>query len=106
MNKGKKILAKQRKQDKLKKEIKNIKKKVPIYLLGIVFVMFIVVYKLEHKVYIYFGGTLLFITISLFFTLFICCVYYFRSKMKIQEKEELSKAIGSKLYHLMKLENE
>ena len=106
MNTGKEILAKQRKQEKLKREIKNIKKKTPIYLIGIVFVMFILVFSLEHRVYIYFGGNLFFIAISLFFTLFICCLYYYLSQMKIKEKEKLSKAIGSKLYRLMKLENE
>lgn len=90
----------------LKQEIKKINDSIPVYLTGFIFLMFVVVFLLESKVYSYFGGTLNFITTSSLFTLFICVTYFYLSQRKIKRKEKLSKTIGLKLYRLMKLENE
>ena len=81
MTKTNEIIAYQRKQEELKKEIKKIKETLPTYLIG-------------------------FISVSISFTLFICVIYFYLSLNKLKKKRKLSKDIQSKLYHLMKLENE
>ncbi len=106
MSKNIEILAYQKEQSELKKEIQKIKKSIPIYLTGIVFFMFLIVFVLDSKVYTYFGGSLNFFTFSSILTLVICFIYFYTSQFKIKEKEKSAKAIGSKLYNLMKLENE
>ena len=78
MTKTNEIIAYQRKQEELKKEIKKIKETLPTY----------------------------FISVSISFTLFICVIYFYLSLNKLKKKRKLSKDIQSKLYHLMKLENE
>ncbi|TXD48895.1 hypothetical protein [Polaribacter sp. IC073] len=100
------IIAYQKKQEELKKETKKIKETTPSYIVGFVFIMFLTVFAIESKVYSYFGGTLNFISVSVLFTLFTGLLYFYVSQKRIKEKKKLSKDIQSKLYHLMKLENE
>jgi Ca2+/Na+ antiporter len=106
MNKIKKIVAHQKKQAALKKEVEKIKKTIPTYLVGIIFFMVIIFMITESNVYTYFGNTLNFIKISMLTTLLFCFIYLYQSKRRIREKKELSKNIGLQIYHLMKLENE
>ncbi|MDX6747698.1 hypothetical protein SHK09_12920 [Polaribacter sp. PL03] len=106
MSKNKEIIAYQKEQTILKKEVLHIKKTMPVYIIGTVFFMFLIVFAIEGKVYTYFGGTLNFMAFSTFFTLIICVLYFYNSQKKIKEKEKLSKAISSKLYNLMKLEDD
>jgi Ca2+/Na+ antiporter len=106
MDKIKNIVEYQRKQTALKKEIEKIKKTIPAYLIGIIFLMLLLFIAAESKVYTYFGSTLNFIKISMLTTLFFCFIYLYLSRKRIKEKEGLSKNIGLQLYHLMKLENE
>ncbi|WP_299666428.1 hypothetical protein [uncultured Polaribacter sp.] len=106
MHKRNQILLLQNKQKKLKADIKKIKKGIPIYLLGIVFLMFLAVFGLESIVYTFFGGTVNFIVISSLITLALCGFYFYKSQNKIKYKEKTAKAIGVKIYSLMKLKNE
>ena len=100
------ILAIQREQKKLRREVKKIKKSIPINLIGIAFFSFLIIFGLESKVYHFFGGGVNFIKIGIIFTLFICILYVFFGFKKIKYKEKLLKSISTKLYRLMKLNNE
>lgn len=106
MDKNKEILNKQKRQNELKHEVKKIKKKLPSLIIGFIFFTFISLYFLEDKFYQFFGNSVNFVRSSVIilgvFTLF----YILRSYMKIRKKERESKAIGSQLYKLMKLEVE
>ncbi len=105
MNKSKEILNYQKKQNALKSEVKKIKKKLPTYIIGFVFFVVVSLYFLEDKFYAFFGNNVnyiigLVILLSLFSLFFLL-----RSYIKIKNKQKESKAIGSKLYKLMKLDS-
>ncbi|QTE22549.1 hypothetical protein [Polaribacter cellanae] len=104
MKEKEEILLQQKKQVQLKKEIKKIKKTMPIYLTGFVFAMFLIVFFLEDKMYIHFKGAINFILAGILLTIIIGILFYYYCQRKIRAKEKLSKAIGVKLYSLMKLE--
>lgn len=106
MNNNREIVQLQKKQNKLKKEILKLKKTKSIYLLGIVFVLFLIVFFIEDKVYTFFNGIFNFIMASVVFGFILCIVFLKYHKNKIKEKEKSSKAIGANLYRLMKLEND
>ncbi|QOD62039.1 hypothetical protein H9I45_06230 [Polaribacter haliotis] len=106
MKEKEEILKHQKKQVQLKKEIKKIKKTIPIYLAGFVFIMFLIIFLFEDKLYIYFKGSLNFILIGISITIISGVIFYYYCQRKIKSKEKLSKAIGVKLYSLMKLEDE
>ncbi|QTD38572.1 hypothetical protein JL193_04640 [Polaribacter batillariae] len=102
--KKKEILIQQKKQDQLKKEIEYIKKTIPICLAGFSFVMLLIIFFLEDKLYIYFKGAINFIIVGIAFTIIIGILFYSYCLRKIKAKEKQSKAISIKLYSLMKLE--
>ncbi len=106
MNKNKEIQALQREQKQLKKEIKKIEKAIPIYLISFVFIMFLIVFYIEDKVYPFFNGIFNFIAFALCLIILLSFFLVSFQRKKIKEKQKLSKAIGSNLYRLMKLENE
>lgn len=104
MDKNKEILDKQKKQSQLKKEVKNIKKKLPSYIIGFIFFVAVSLYFLEDKFYKFFGNSVNFI-IGIVITLCLFSLFFiFRSYNVIKKKEQQAKAIGAQLYHLMKLE--
>lgn len=106
MEKSKEILNKQKKQNKLKKEVKNIKKKLPSFIIGFIFFSAISLYFLEDKFYSFFGNSVnLVIAIVILFSI-ICFIFLYNNFMKIKKKEKESKILGSELYKLMKLEKE
>ena len=106
MNKNSEILEYQKEQKLLKKEVEQIKKTVPFYLVSVIFVMFLMFFLLESKVYSFFGGIKNFIIFCIILTISICVSYVYLSIKKVKRKEKLSKNIGSKIYNLMKLEDE
>lgn len=106
MDKNREILRQQKKQNSLKAEIKVIKKKIPTYFIGFVFFTTVSLYFLEDKFYHFFGNSVdiiigIVIVLSVI-SLFVLIRFYF----KIKQKKVEAKAIGSKLYKLMKLETE
>ncbi|GAB7257471.1 hypothetical protein OBPA_19360 [Polaribacter sp. OB-PA-B3] len=106
MNNNNEILEYQKEQKLLKKEVEQIKKAIPIYLTSIIFVMFLLFFLLESKLYSFFGGIKNFIIFCILLSVSICGFYVYLSTKKIKQKEKLSKNIGSKIYNLMKLEDE
>lgn len=105
MTKVNNILKEQKKQNQLKKEIAIIKKKTPIYVVLIIFIMFLFVFFLEDKIYKIFGNSIYFIVISSLTTIAMCLVLIFINIKRIRRTERQIKEIGSNLYKLMKLEN-
>ena len=106
MCKKKRILAYQKEQSIVKQEILKIKKKRPFYLVVFLFSVIILIFTVENKVYTYFKGTLNFLILSFAVAILLCIVYLLSTQQKIKKRERLSKAIGLKLYQLMKLEHE
>lgn len=100
------ILKLQKKQNSIKKEIKEIRKKTPFYLIGFIFILFLIVFLIEDKVYTFFNGVFNFIITSVIFGFILCFVFVKYQQKQIREKEKSSRAIGANLYRLMKLENE
>lgn len=106
MDKNIEILNKQKRQNELKHEVKEIKKKLPSLIIGFVFFTFISLYFLEDRFYQFFGNNANFAMSGAIilgvFTLF----YIYRSYLKIKKKQKEAKLIGAQLYKLMKLEVE
>lgn len=106
MDKNREILKQQKKQNILKAEIKVIKKKIPTYLIGFVFFVIVSLYFLEDKFYHFFGNSvdviIAVVVLLSVFSLLIVIRFY----IKIKQKQKEAKAIGSKLYKLMKLDAE
>ena len=100
------ILAYQEEQSIVKRQVVKIKKEIPIYLIGFFFIMCILIFTLESKIHPYFNGTLNFLIVGFAFTITTCFMYYYIKQREIRKKKRLSKAIGLKLYKLMKLEHE
>ena len=104
MDKNKEILNQQKRQNQLKSEVIEIKKRLPTFIIGFIFFTFISLYFLEDKFYQFFGNSVNFFrTIIIFLGLF-SLFFIFRSYSKIKKKQKESKLIGAKLYKLMKLE--
>ncbi|WP_299056565.1 hypothetical protein [uncultured Polaribacter sp.] len=102
MNKNLEILEKQKKQDQLKQEVKNYKKKLPSLLLLIVFTSALILYFFEDYIFSILGTHTL-IKAS-FFLIISCISVILFSFIKIRQKEKETKSIGIELYNLMKLE--
>lgn len=104
MDKNKEILNKQKRQSQLKKEVQDIKKKIPTYIIGFFFFVAVSLYFLEHKFYEFFGNSVNFIIGIVIFLCLFSLFFVFRSYHIIKKKELEAKILGSQLYHLMKLE--
>ncbi|WP_159951430.1 hypothetical protein [Polaribacter septentrionalilitoris] len=106
MSKNKEILEHQKKQNTLKTQVKEIKRKLPTYIIGFLLFAFVSLYFLENTFYNYFGKNvnliIIIVVILSVFSLFILI----RSYLKVKQLQRESKSIGSKLYKLMKLETE
>ena len=57
MDKKKEILNKQKRQSEIKKEIKEIKKRLPSFIIGFIFFTLVSLYFLEEKFYQFFGNS-------------------------------------------------
>lgn len=104
MNKSKEILHHQKKQKILKNEIQDIKNKLPKYILGFVLFTCINLYFLEDSFYKFFGNSVRLIISIVVVSSSIFLLYLIKMYFNIQAKQKESKALGSKLYKLMKLE--
>lgn len=104
MDKNKEILNKQKRQNEIKKEIKEIKKKLPSFLIGFIFFTVVSLYFLEEKFYLFFGNSVDFVRAIVILLGVFSLGFVLKSYLKIKKKEKESKAIGSQLYKLQKLE--
>ena len=104
MNKNKEILKKQKTQNKIKKEVKAIKKMLPSYIIGFIFFAIVGLYFLEDKFYHFFGNSVNLVIGFVILLTIVCLFFLFNSFIKIKKKEKESKVLGSELYKLMKLE--
>ncbi len=104
MDKNKQILLKQKRQNELKIEIQQLKKKLPKLILGFIFFVIVSLYFLENKFYHFFGNSVNFI----FGTVMLLCVFslafILKNYIKIKKRQKKVKNIGVELYKLMKLE--
>lgn len=105
MLKNKEIALLQKDQKALKKEIIDIKKKLPTYIIGFVLFTAISLYFLEDRLHSYFGNGVNLILFGVIFLGVICLFFIYRSYQKIQKKRKESKLIGTKLYNIMKLDD-
>jgi tellurite resistance protein TehA-like permease len=106
INRNKEISKEQKKQKSIKKEIKRIKKKLPVYFITFILLTVLSIYFLEDPLYDYFGSSYNFILTTVFVFTFVFLVITYRIFTKISNKQKESKAIGTKLYKLMRLEDE
>ena len=106
MNKNLEILKQRDKQEKLKKDIVNIKTNVPRYIIFYTLLSAIGIYYFEDKVYPLFGTAINFIITVIVLLVVLSFLYAFINIQKIKAKEKELKKINSKLYDLMKLEVE
>lgn len=106
INHNKEISKAQRKQKAIKKEIQKSKKKLPVYFVVFILLTVLSIYFLEDYLYDYFGNSYNFILTTIFLFSFVFLVFTYRIFLKISNKKKESKAIGTKLYKLMRLEDE
>jgi predicted membrane channel-forming protein YqfA (hemolysin III family) len=104
MDKNAEILNKQKRQSQLKKEVQDIKKKLPSFIIGFIFFVAVSLYFFEQKFYEFFGNSVNFIIAIVIFLCLFSLFFVFRSYRIIKKKEKEAKTLGSQLYHLMKLE--
>ncbi len=105
MGKNKEILSLRNYQAGLKKEIENLKIKIPQYSVGYVFLVALFIYFFDEKLYHYFGGSINFIKASIAFFLFIGVIILYKFHLKIKKKESEINRTQAKLYKYMRLEN-
>lgn len=106
ISRNKEISKEQRKQKLLKKEIQKIKKKFPVYCIVFILITILSIYFLEDFMFGYFGNSYNFILTIVFLYTFVFLVFSYRLFIKVSNKQKQSKAIGTKLYKLMRLEEE
>lgn len=104
MNKNKEIALLQKEQKTLKKEIVDIKKKLPTYIVGFVLLTFVGLYFLEDKFYNYFGNGVDIILSGVIISGIICLFFIYINFLKIKKKKKQAKLLGTKLFNIMKLE--
>ena len=103
MNKTAEILNKQKRQNQLKKEVKRMKKKIPVFFIGSVFSVGVTLSLVEKKFNIFFHNHVDFIIGMLIFLGLFSLIFVLISDYITNKKIQKYKALGSELYHLMKL---
>lgn len=106
MTNNKEISKAQKKQKLIKSEINKIQKKIPVYIIAYLLVTILGIYFLEDPLYDFFGSSYNFILTISFICTFIFLVLIYRIILQITSKKKESKAIGTKIYRLMRLEKE
>ena len=106
MDKNKEILNKQKRQNELKNELKKSKKNIPSFIIGFIFFATISFYFLEDKFYLYFGNSVSFVRVIIIFLGLFSLFFGIKGYIKIRQKENEVKSIGSQLYKLLKLDEE
>ena len=104
MNRTAEILSKQKRQKQLKKEVKRMKKKIPVFFIGCIFFVSITLSIIEKKFNIFFHNNVDFIIGTLIFLCIFSLIFVLISDYITKKKIKKYKALGSELYHLMKLE--
>jgi DMSO/TMAO reductase YedYZ heme-binding membrane subunit len=98
------VVALEKLQRKLKKEIKTLKKRMPYYIIGFLFFGFIIFGLFDNNLNKYVGNSVnLFIVIGII-SCSLCLIYLIITSNKIANRRKESKELGSKLYRIMKLE--
>ncbi|PWG05357.1 hypothetical protein [Polaribacter aquimarinus] len=103
MTKNKEIALLQKNQKALKKEIIEIKKKLPTYIIGAILFTFVGLFFLENNFYDFFGNGVDIILYGVILSATICLILVYVTYLKINKKKKESKAIGTKVYNIMKL---
>ena len=104
MNRTAEILSKQKRQKQLKKEVKRMKKKIPVFFIGAIFFVGITLSLVEKKFNIFFHNHVDFIIGMLIFLGLFSLIFVLISDYITKKKIQKYKALGTELYHLMKLE--
>ena len=104
MNRTAEILSKQKRQKQLKKEVKRMKKKIPVFFIGSIFFVGITLSLVEKKFNLFFHKNVDFIIGTLIFLCIFSLIFVLISDYITKKKIKKYKALGSELYHLMKLE--
>ena len=105
MSKNKEIVALQKKQKAIKREISYLKKKLPTFIVGFILFTFVSLYFLEDKFYKFFGNGVKAIIGVVILSGCFCLFLIYRNYRKIKTKTAASKNIGIQLYNIMKLED-
>jgi polyferredoxin len=103
MNKTAEILSKQKRQNQLKKEVKRMKKKIPVLFIVSIFFVGVTLFLVEKKFNIFFHNHVDFIIGMLIFLGLFSLIFVLISDYITNKKIQKYKALGSELYHLMKL---
>ena len=106
MQKNKEISTLQKEQKALKKEIIAIKKKLPKYIIGFVLFTVISLYFLEDKFHSFFGSGVNLILSGVIFFGCVCLFFIYNSYNKIKKKRKEANDLGTKLYMIMKLDDD
>ena len=103
MNKTAEILSKQRRQNQLKKEVKRMKKKIPSFFIGSIFLVAVTLSLIEKNYNVFFHNNVNFIIGMLISLCLFSLIFVLISDYIVKKKIQKYKALGSELYHLMKL---
>lgn len=99
------VIALEKRQGQLKKEIKQIKKRMPYYIIGFFFFSILIIGLFEGKLEKLVGGdSINFIIIVGIVCCISCLIYLIALTKKITSKKKEDKEIDNKLYDLLKLE--
>ena len=104
MDKNREILLKQKKQNELKLEIQQLKKKLPTLIIGFIFFIAVSLYFLEDKFYHLFGNSVNFIFSAVMLLCVFSLAFILKSYIQIKKRQKKVKNIGVELYKLMKLD--
>lgn len=103
MNKTAEILSIQKRQNQLKKEVKRMKKKIPSFFIGSIFLVAVTLSLIEKNYNVFFHNNVNFIIGMLISLCLFSLIFVLISDYIVKKKIQKYKALGSELYHLMKL---
>jgi len=104
MDEEKKLIVQyERKQKSIKKDIKELKKKIPYCFSGFVLCTIGVIYLLQIRTSNMISSTLYSIIAGVSTIGIIALIYFININLKINKKRKENKILGSKMYKIMKL---
>jgi hypothetical protein len=101
-----KITELQEEQKLLKTEIKSLKKGIPYFIIGFIFLSIGCISVFEGKLDELFGNSYNLILSIIVALVFISIIYIIIIAIKVKNKKSQIKIIGLELYHIMKLKSE
>lgn len=98
------VIALEKRQGQLKKEIKQIKKRMPYYITGFFFFSILIIGLFDGKPEKFIGDSINFIIVVGIVCCVTCLIYLIVLAKKIASKKKEDEEIDNKLYDLLKLE--